>query len=113
MTIFKIDIISDTVCPWCFIGQRKPPRAQSLYGTAHPGSPSSFMTTWHAFQLNPGFPAHSSNDKQAYYVSKFGAAQTQQIHKRLQAAGKDVGINFKFGGRTGNSRDSHRVLALA
>jgi predicted DsbA family dithiol-disulfide isomerase len=113
MTIFKIDIISDTVCPWCFVGQRKLHRAISLYKSAHPDTHDTFLTTWHAYQLNPQFPSGSSIDKHGYYLSKFGAAQTEQIHKRLLAAGKDVDVHFKFGGMTGNSRDSHRVVAWA
>jgi predicted DsbA family dithiol-disulfide isomerase len=51
-------------------------------------------------------------DKTAYYESKFGENRTSMIFERLAQAGKDTGINFKFGGKTGNTRDSHRLIQL-
>jgi predicted DsbA family dithiol-disulfide isomerase len=48
----------------------------------------------------------------AYYKSKFGDERTTVILERLAQAGKDCGINFKFGGKTGNTRDSHRLIQL-
>jgi predicted DsbA family dithiol-disulfide isomerase len=51
-------------------------------------------------------------DKAAYYKSKFGEDRTAMIFERLAQVGKDTGINFKFGGKTGNTRDSHRLIQL-
>ena len=51
-------------------------------------------------------------DKPEYYRSKFGEAKMEMIFGRLAAIGKDVGIDFSFGGRTGNTRDSHRLIQL-
>lgn len=51
-------------------------------------------------------------DKTAYYKTKFGEERTEQIFQRLADVGKDVGIAFKFGGKTGNTRDSHRLIQL-
>ena len=51
-------------------------------------------------------------DKTAYYKAKFGEERTAGIFQRLAQVGKDVGINFKFGGKTGNTRDSHRLIQL-
>lgn len=51
-------------------------------------------------------------DKRQYYKDKFGEQRTAMIFERLAAAGKDVGINFSFGGKTGNTRDSHRLIQL-
>ncbi len=50
-------------------------------------------------------------DKTAYYQSRFGA-RTEPMFARLAQIGKEVGINFKFGGKTGNTRDSHRLVQL-
>jgi predicted DsbA family dithiol-disulfide isomerase len=51
-------------------------------------------------------------DKAAYYKSKFGEDRTAMIFERLAQVGKDTGIKFKFGGKTGNTRDSHRLIQL-
>jgi len=51
-------------------------------------------------------------DKTAYYKAKFGEERTAGIFQRLAQVGEDVGINFKFGGKTGNTRDSHRLIQL-
>lgn len=117
MTIFKIDVISDTVCPWCFIGSRKLDAGISLYRRRHPERRKldSFIVTWHPFQLNPQFtrgPA-SSIDKREYYKAKYGSARFARMEQMMTTAGKEVGIQFSFGGRTGNTRDSHRLIALA
>ena len=51
-------------------------------------------------------------DKAAYYKARFGEERTAMIFERLAQTGKDAGINFKFGGKTGNTRDSHRLIQL-
>jgi predicted DsbA family dithiol-disulfide isomerase len=70
----------------------------------------TFSTTWLPFYLNPDAPA--SVDKQAYYESKFGAQRTKMMQGHLSKLGADVGINFAYGGKTGNTRDSHRLIQL-
>lgn len=70
----------------------------------------TFTTTWHAFYLNPDAPR--SVDKQEYYEKKFGAQRTQVMQGHLARLGQQVGINFNFGGKTGNTRDSHRLIQL-
>ncbi|KAK5996168.1 hypothetical protein PT974_04596 [Cladobotryum mycophilum] len=62
------------------------------------------------FQLNP---YAASADKRQFYSEKFGADRVALIHERLNAVGQQVGINFKFGGRIGNTRDSHRLVHLS
>jgi predicted DsbA family dithiol-disulfide isomerase len=52
-------------------------------------------------------------NKAQFYAEKFGPERTAMIHKRLRSAGEDTGIAFKFGGRIGNTRDSHRLIHLA
>lgn len=112
MTNFNISVVSDTVCPWCYVGKKKLDRAISLYRTAHPNISDTFSTTWYPFYLNPDAPKIGV-DKRQYYFSKFGPERTPLIFDRLAQAGKSVGIDFKFGGKTGNTRDSHRLIQLA
>ncbi|TVY22865.1 hypothetical protein LHYA1_G008689 [Lachnellula hyalina] len=111
MTQFNIEVVSDTVCPWCYVGKQKLEKAISAYKTQHPDSNDTFSTTWMPFYLNPGAPKVGV-DKTAYYRNKFGDDRTEMIFGRLSQVGKDTGINFKFGGKTGNTRDSHRLIQL-
>ncbi|KAL9594505.1 MAG: hypothetical protein Q9219_006999 [cf. Caloplaca sp. 3 TL-2023] len=112
MTNFNISVVSDTVCPWCYVGKNKLDRAISLYKSTHPNSNDTFSTTWYPFYLNPDAP-RVGVDKRQYYLSKFGAERTPMMFDRLTSVGKPVGIDFKFGGKTGNTRDSHRLIQLA
>ena len=113
MTTIVLDVISDTVCPWCFIAYKTMWKGIALYQNQHKERGDSFIVDWHPFQLNPHFPPGYSLDKQEYYLSKYGAARTNQIHESLNAYGQPLGINFKFGGMTGSSFDSHRLVVLA
>lgn len=63
------------------------------------------------FYLNPDAP--KSIDKQEYYEKKFGGQRTQMMQGHLARIGKQLGIDFAFGGKTGNTRDSHRLVQLA
>ena len=98
--------------PQCYVGKNKLERGIADYQAAHPGDHDTFSTTWLPFYLNPNSPKQSI-DKRAYYVSKFGQERAHMIFDRLAAVGRDVGIDFKFGGKTGNTRDSHRLIQLA
>ncbi|KAK0334079.1 hypothetical protein LTR91_018930 [Friedmanniomyces endolithicus] len=108
MTHYAIDIVSDTVCPWCYVGANRLSRAIGTHRASYPTD--TFTTTWHAYYLNPDAPR--SIDKQAYYVRKFGAQRTAVMQGHLARLGREVGIEFAFGGRTGNTRDSHRLIEL-
>ena len=109
MTKYNISIVSDTVCPWCYVGKNRLERAISTHRAAHPTD--TFTTSWKPFYLNPDAPKQS-RDKQALYAEKFAAQRTQVMQAHLARLGKDIGINFKFGGRVGNTRDSHRLIQL-
>ncbi|TPR08357.1 Cytochrome P450 family protein [Aspergillus niger] len=111
MTNFNIQIISDTVCPWCYVGFRRLTRAITTHKATHPAD--TFTLTWHAFYLNPNSPSFPGLDKTEYYKSKFGADRASAIFDRLGAVGQSEGIKFSFGGRTGNTRDSHRLMWYA
>ncbi|KAI4106289.1 MAG: hypothetical protein L6R37_002271 [Teloschistes peruensis] len=112
MTNFNISIVSDTVCPWCYVGKNKLDRAIALYKSTHPGTTDTFSTTWYPFYLNPSAPKVGI-DKRQFFNEKFGADRTPLIFDRLDGIGKSVGIEFKHGGKTGNTRDSHRLIQLA
>ena len=69
--------------------------------------PFTFSTTWYPFYLMPDAPKNV--DKTKYYESKFGADRTKAMFQHMAGIGQQEGINFKFGGRTGNTRDSHSM----
>lgn len=110
MTHFNIEIVSDVVCPWCYVGKNRLDIAINQHKTANPAD--TFSTTWAPFYLNPDAPKQSV-DKQEMYERKFGAQRTQMMQIRLAQIGKQIGINFAYGGKTGNTRDAHRVIQLA
>ncbi|KAK3681845.1 hypothetical protein LTR37_020829 [Vermiconidia calcicola] len=111
MTKFNITIISDTVCPWCYVGYRNLQSAITQHLGKHPGD--TFEISWHPFQLNPNAPRGVSVDKARSYESKLGAQQAQIVFERLKSAGEKAGIKFSFRGRTGNTLDSHRLIEFA
>ena len=105
----QIDIISDTVCPWCYIGKRRLERALAQRDELE------VEITWRPFQLNPDMPA-GGLDREAYLNAKFGGAQrAQQIYAAIRQAGGGEGIDFAFDkiARTPNTIDSHRLLHWA
>jgi predicted DsbA family dithiol-disulfide isomerase len=109
----SIDIISDVVCPWCFIGKRRLESALRLYRERNPGSPEP-KVTWHPFQLNPDMPA-GGVDRDEYVKRKFGAQRAGQVYGRITAIGKQVGIRFDFTKvtRQPNTLAAHSLIALA
>ncbi|KAH7081625.1 thioredoxin-like protein [Paraphoma chrysanthemicola] len=110
MTAFNINVVSDTVCPWCYVGKKRLEKGIAAYKEKYPDSNDTFSTNWFPFYLDPTAP--KSIDKQERYESKFGKERTAMMQERLSAIGRAEGINFKYGGRTGNTRDSHRLIQL-
>ncbi|KAJ4991394.1 DSBA-like thioredoxin domain-containing protein [Stagonosporopsis vannaccii] len=110
MTNFNINIVSDTICPWCYVGKKRLEKGIAAYKEKHPESDDTFSTQWYPFYLNPD--AGKSLDKQEMYIRKFGRERTATLNQMLAKVGEDEGINFKFGGKTGNTRDSHRLVQL-
>lgn len=105
----RMDIFSDTVCPWCFIGKRRLERA--LAERPQPG----MDIRWRAFQLNPDMPAEGM-DRQDYLTRKFGGAENaERVYAAVREAGEAEGIPFAFDRieRTPNSLMSHRLLRFA
>lgn len=108
MTQYQIEIVSDVVCPWCYVGKQRLDRAIAQHRATHPED--QFTTTWKPFLLNPSAPRHV--DKEAYYIQKFGQDRTRLMQGHLARLGREVGIEFAFGGKTGNTRDAHRLIQL-
>ena len=109
----NIDIISDVVCPWCYIGKRQIEAALALYAQQHPGAQPP-RVTWRPFQLNPQLPAEGMS-RQDYVVQKFGAARAKDVYARVAAVGAEHGIAFAFEriARQPNTLAAHSLIALA
>jgi predicted DsbA family dithiol-disulfide isomerase len=105
-----IDIVSDVVCPWCYIGKRRLEAA-----LADREETSAPVLRWHAFQLNPDMP-RAGVDRRSYLERKFGGPQgAVEAYARVEAAGREAGIAFAFDRiqRQPNTLDAHRLIAWA
>lgn len=105
----KLDILSDPICPWCYIGKANLDRALAKAGN-HP-----FAIEWHPFQLNPDMPA-GGMDRRAYLETKFGGKDGAikayaPIVEQAEKAGLD--IDFAAIKRTPNTLDAHRLIHWA
>lgn len=105
----QIDIYSDVICPWCYIGKRRLERALAE-------RPQDDLTLhWRAFQLNPDMPAQGM-DRQLYLQLKFGnAASAERIYREIRAVGEEEGLAFAFDAieRTPNTVACHRLIRFA
>lgn len=103
-----IDIVSDVICPWCYIGKRRLERA--LVMAPQP----EIQITWRPFQLNPDMPPEGM-DRGAYLIAKFGAAKGGSMYDRVRTAGAEDGIAFAFDRikRTPNTIKPHRLIRWA
>ena len=111
MTV-RIDVISDVVCPWCFIGKRRLESALDLWRSRSADAPE-IEVAWHPFQLNPDLPREGI-DRRAYLEAKFGGGtRTAEIYERVRAVGRTVGIDFAFDRirQQPNTLDAHRLIA--
>lgn len=109
-TPITIDIISDLVCPWCYIGKKRLEIAlRSVAATIQP------EIRWHPFQLDPNIP-RGGKDRKLYLAEKFGSQErVHEIHRSIVQAGKSVGIDFDFEAieSSPNTLDAHRVMHWA
>jgi predicted DsbA family dithiol-disulfide isomerase len=108
-----IDIISDVVCPWCYIGKRQIEAALAQYAQEHPGAAKPSVS-WRPFQLNPQLPAEGMS-RADYVAQKFGAARGKDMYARVAAVGAEHGIAFAFDriARQPNTLAAHSLIALA
>ena len=105
----KLDILSDPICPWCYIGKTTLFRALEQVGD-HP-----FTIEWHPFQLNPDMPPEGM-DRRAYLEAKFGGKEGAvrayaPVVQHAEAAG--LKIDFEAMDRTPNTLDAHRLIHWA
>jgi predicted DsbA family dithiol-disulfide isomerase len=105
----QIDVVSDVICPWCFIGKRRLERALAL-------RPELVTTrSWRAFQLNPDMPTEGI-PREFYLSAKYGGSRSAaHIFAAVCAAGRSEGIDFAFERirRTPNTLRAHRLIRLA
>src|SRR5437764_1861408 len=104
-----IDIVSDVICPWCFIGKRRLARALEQR------TELAVSVTWRAFQLNPEMPK-GGMVRADYVAAKFGGvAHAARIYAAIAEAGRGENIAFAFERirRTPNTRDAHRLIRYA
>lgn len=106
----KIDIISDTICPWCYIGEKKFDKAVELVRAERPDV--KFDVRWRPFQLNPETPKEGV-DRKASIKRKFGDGEhLKAMAQTIRDAGTSAGIAFNFEAqeKTPNTLDSHRLI---
>jgi predicted DsbA family dithiol-disulfide isomerase len=103
-----VDVISDVICPWCYIGKRRLEKAIAA-------SEQAVKVRWLPFQLNPAMPKEGISRRE-YRTRKFGSLErSQELDARVVAVGKEEGIRFAFDRieRTPNTLDAHRLIGLA
>ena len=102
----QIDVISDTICPWCYIGKRRLERALRMRPQIE------FDVRWRPFQLEPTTPPEGI-DRKTYIERKFGSLERiKPAHAALVEAGRQEGLSFAFEkiARTPNTINSHRLI---
>ena len=107
-----IDIVSDVVCPWCYIGKRK---LEAALASPEAAGLPPITIRWHPFQLNPDMPQAGVPRKQ-YLEDKFGGPErAAEIYARVGAAGKSVGLSLNFDGikQQANTLLAHALIAYA
>ena len=107
-----IDVVSDLVCPWCYIGKRKLEAALAL---PEADELPNVRVRWHPFQLNPELPAQGV-PRQQYLEAKFGGPQqAAEIYDRVRTAGSAVGLTLNLDGiqQQPNTLAAHALIAFA
>lgn len=107
----RIDIFSDVICPWCYVGKRRLERALA----ARPEVAQTAEIRWRAFQLNPDMPEEGI-ERDLYLRLKFGPSATSaEVYRNVSAVGTEEGIAFNFPAirRTPNTVEAHRLIRFA
>ena len=106
--VMQLDVISDVICPWCFIGKRKLDAALTQV------SDFQINLMWRPYQLDPTTPPEGQDRKQQMF-RKFGPDAGKQIFKNVLAAAEGTGINWNFDKitRTPNTLNAHRLIRWA
>jgi predicted DsbA family dithiol-disulfide isomerase len=104
-----IDVVSDVVCPWCYVGKRRLERALAQE------TGELIKVQWRPYQLDPSIP-EGGLERRAYMINKFGdTGRIEAAHERLKALGAEEGIAFAFDkiARAPNTLDAHRLIRWA
>lgn len=104
-----IDVVSDVVCPWCFVGRQRLAKALATLPDVEA------EVRWRPFQLDPSIPPEGK-DRRSYMLAKFGSEERlRQIHANILPLGEAEGIRFDFDAITiaPNTLDAHRVIRWA
>ncbi|KAJ8775040.1 hypothetical protein K2173_020044 [Erythroxylum novogranatense] len=104
--LIKIDISSDTVCPWCYVGKKNLDKAIAASKDKY-----DFEIIWHPFFLDSSAPKEGV-DKLQFYREKFGS-RVDGMLARMGEIFKGLGLEYNMAGLTGNTLDSHRILYFA
>jgi len=107
----EVEIWSDVVCPWCYLGKRR--FEQALASFEHR---DKVQVTYRSFQLDPGAPPGVTTPTVEVLAEKYSmsAAQAEQAQRQMEQRAAEDGLTFRMSGlRTGNTRDAHRLLQLA
>src|ERR1700693_3772933 len=107
----EIEIWSDVVCPWCYIGKRRFERALAAFDQQ-----SEVNVTWRSFQLDPSAPATTVGDPVARLAAKYGMsrAAAEAAQARVTANAATEGLDFHLDrARSGNTFDAHRPIHYA
>ncbi len=105
----SVDVVSDVVCPWCYIGQKRLDKAVASLPDVQ------VNVHWRPYQLDPTIPPEGK-DRKAYMLAKFGSEQKlREIHQRIEPLGKAEGIDFAFDDIkiAANTLEAHRVIRWA
>ncbi|ABS64689.1 DSBA oxidoreductase [Parvibaculum lavamentivorans DS-1] len=104
----QLDVVSDTVCPWCYIGKKRLDEALTMQGG------DGITLVWRPFQLDASIP-EGGVDRKSYMEKKFGAEKARTVGNTIREFGEAVGIDFRFDKieRSPNTLDSHRLIRWA
>jgi len=106
-TTITVDVVSDNICPFCFVGKRSLEKAIKESQQQH-GSAFDVDVRWHPFQLNENLPLSGVNKREAY-IKKMGAERAKKMEPYMINVGRQAGIEFSYGGLIGNTFQSHRL----
>ncbi|TDL20859.1 thioredoxin-like protein [Rickenella mellea] len=107
----KLDIISDFLCPWCYVGHVELERALTMARAAN--LPATFEMQYHPFCLNPSLKCDEAVEKDEYFKNKLGAERWEAKKKLMDARAATDGIKFTFGGVIRQTTLAHRLLLKA
>lgn len=122
MSTYNITVTSDVICPWCYIGYNRLSNAITAHKQTYPDD--KFNIKYLPFYLQPPpqytssgpvpppFPVPSKLRRQMY-AEKFGPERAKQIEAMMKQTSASEGLDFKFGGNTGPSRNGHRLVYFA